>query len=56
MALLPEIVLALVAVASLALIAVGVSLVYLPAGLVVAGALGLTGAYVAARAVQRMRR
>lgn len=56
MALLPEILLLVLALASLALIAVGVGLVYLPAGLIVAGLLGLGGCYVAARAVQRMRR
>lgn len=54
--LLPELILAITAVVSLALIAVGVGLVFVPAGLVVAGVLGLAGTYAAARGVQRMRK
>lgn len=54
--LLPEFALAFLALAGVALVAVGVALVYLPAGLIVAGLSCLAVAYGLARAVQRIRR
>lgn len=56
MAQVPEILIVLTAVVSLVLIAVGVGMVFVPAGLVAAGLLGLASTYMAARGVQRMRR
>lgn len=53
---LPEIALAIAALLSVVLVSVGVGLVFLPAGLICAGVVGLAATYVSARAVLRMRR